>query len=179
MKNCIPTLMYIWLTIKHKAFVFWAGLKTGAPLWRLIIHDYTKFLPSEAPHYGRQFFGDKSDPLGFTYAWNHHQKNNPHHWEFWIPATGHNRGGFQDGEPLPMPEHFVREMVADWLGASRAYEGKYPKTFEEWEWFEKNFNGIRLHPASRTLVIKILCRVFKAGVLPRWLWVGNLKDIES
>ena len=64
MYNTKPTLKYIWLTVKHKVFVFRAGLRTKAPLWRLIIHDWSKFTPSEAPHYGRQFFGDKSDPEG-------------------------------------------------------------------------------------------------------------------
>jgi hypothetical protein len=33
---------YFWLTIMHKWFVFLAGFKTGAPLWRLIIHDWSK-----------------------------------------------------------------------------------------------------------------------------------------
>lgn len=38
--------------------------------------------------------------------------------------------------PLPMPEKYVREMVADWMGASKAYDGKWPK--EKWLWWEKN-----------------------------------------
>ncbi len=159
MSNFLPTAKYVWLTLKHKYFVFRAGLKTGAPIWRLLIHDYSKLLPSEAPHYGRQFFGDKSDPLGFTYAWNHHQKNNPHHWEYWIPATGHNRGGFQDNAPLPIPEHFIREMIADWLGASRAYEGTFPTSRAEWNWFNKNFDGLKLHPDSKQRALEILAEV--------------------
>jgi len=32
-------MKYFILTLKHKWFVFLAGLKTKAPLWRLIIHD--------------------------------------------------------------------------------------------------------------------------------------------
>lgn len=35
---------YFKYVIRHKWFVFIAGLQTGAPLWRLIIHDWTKFL---------------------------------------------------------------------------------------------------------------------------------------
>lgn len=160
MRNVIPTARYIWLTLKHKWFVFLAGLKTGAPLFRLLIHDWSKFTPAEAPHYGRQFFGDKSDPLGFSYAWNHHQKTNPHHWEYWIPESGHNRGGYNDHEPLPMPESYVREMVADWFGASRAYEGKWPTSRGSWAWLKANLDVIRLHPESRRMVEKVLDEAF-------------------
>lgn len=159
MSNFIPTLKYLCLTIKHKWFVFKAGLKTKAPIWRLIIHDWTKFTPMEAPHYGRQFFGDKTQPLKFSYAWLHHQKTNPHHWEYWIPITGHNRGGSGDLEPLPMPEWAVREMLADWLGATRAYQGFYPETLSEWCWFHENIIKItsQMHKDS----VKILMRVIE------------------
>lgn len=170
MSNIIPTLKYIWLTIKHKAFVFRAGIKTGAPIWRLLIHDWTKFTPSEAPHYGRQFFGDGGDPLGFAQAWNHHQKHNPHHWEYWFPITGHDRGGYPGMEPLPMPDWAVKEMVADWYGASRAYEGSWPydRPLHEWRWFTENFPKIRkqMHPATQDRVLGILSRKFAEDVLP-------------
>ena len=151
------TLKYMRLTLRHKIFVFQAGLKTKAPIWRLIIHDWTKFTLSEAPHYGRQFFGDKGDPLGFSYAWLHHQRMNPHHWEYWIPISGHNKGGFGDLEPLPMPEWAVREMVADWMGASRAYEGRWPSK-DKWPWLEANLAVIkqRMHPVTRERVDGVL-----------------------
>lgn len=158
----MPTLRYIWLTICHKWFVLLAGLRTKAPVWRLIIHDWTKFTPAEAPHYGRQFFGDKSDPLGFSYAWLHHQRNNPHHWEYWIPITGHNRGGYGDLEPLPMPEWAVREMIADWMGASRAYEGQWPRSVAGWPWLQANLPAIkgRVHVETATLIDRVLSEAF-------------------
>lgn len=133
-----------------------AGIKVGAPIHLLLIHDLSKFnLLKETIHYGRQFFGDQSDPLGFSYAWNHHQKTNKHHWEYWIPISGHNRGGYKDMQPLPMPDKYIKEMVADWLGASRAYEGIFP-TKNNWPWFEKNFQRIKLHPETRQKVIELL-----------------------
>lgn len=160
--NPIPTLKYIWLTCKHKIFVFRAGLRTRAPIWRLLIHDLSKFTRVEAPHYGRQFFGDQGDPLAFSYAWLHHQRSNPHHWEYWIPITGHNRGGYGDLEPLPMPEWAVREMVADWLGASRAYEGRWPEATQTWPWLIQNLDKIknRMHPKTCIMVDHVLSEVF-------------------
>ena len=154
--NVIPTTKYLLLTIKHKVFVFMAGLKVGAPILRLIIHDWTKFTPSEAPHYGRQFFGDKSDELGFSRAWLHHQNSNPHHWEYWVPRTGHSRGDGADNIPLPMPEWAIREMIADWMGAGKAYDGRWPP--KDWPWLSDNWPNIanRVHPETKQKVVQIL-----------------------
>jgi len=156
MKNIIPTIKYIKLTLKHKYFVFRAGLKFRVPIFNLIIHDWSKFTPSEAPHYGRQFFGDKNDDLGFARAWNHHQNYNPHHWEYWVMVNGHERGGFNAGDPIPMPEKYVREMVADWFGAARAYEGRWPVNLEEWDWFQFNFHKINVHKSTRFFIRRLL-----------------------
>lgn len=152
-------MKYLWLIIKHKWFVLLAGFKTKAPLWRLIMHDWTKFLPCELPHYQRQFFGKADNPEGFIKCWIHHQNHNPHHWEYWIPRTGHNRCNppYPDNSPVEMPEWAVREMIADWMGASRAYEGKWPTEYN-WHWFRKNFPKIltNLHPKTRYLIEEIL-----------------------
>lgn len=148
-----PILKYAWQTLKHKYFVFKAGMVIGdIPLWQLLIHDLSKFGPWELKHYGRQFFGDKGDPMGFTIAWTHHQNTNPHHWEWWIPRTAHNRGGFRENEPLPMTRNYAREMVADWVGASRAYEGQWPQSRASWKWLVNEYPKIRLHPVSKTYV---------------------------
>jgi hypothetical protein len=137
--------------------VLLAGIKIKANIWDLITHDLSKFLPSELAHYDRQFYGKADDLLGFSYAWNHHQKCNKHHWEYWIPITGHSRGGYSDLQPLPMPERYIREMIADWMGACRAYEGHYP-TKDNWPWWEKNKANIITHCHSQTnlLIFKII-----------------------
>lgn len=161
MKNLVPTLRYMWLTTKHKAFVFRAGLETGAPWWRLAIHDWSKYTPAEAPHYGRQFFGAKDDPNGFARAWLHHQNVNPHHWEYWISRTGHDRASHLKGS-LRMPMWAVREMVADWLGASRAYEGTWPKDWKSWRWLRENLRSKvlpRVHPETRQDILAVLGEV--------------------
>ncbi len=157
-KPRFPTLAYALLTLRHKWFVFLAGLHTGAPLWNLLVHDLSKFGPSELRQYGRQFYGAADRPLEFTRAWLHHQSVNAHHWEYHIPRTGHDRGGYPGGEPLEMPEPLVREMCADWLGASRTYEGRWPTSLETWPWWQKNFSSIRLHPQTRALAEMIARR---------------------
>ncbi len=139
-------MRYFWLTCKHKWFVLVAGLRIGAPLWRLVIHDWTKFLPCELPHYDRQFFGGAGDPKGFGKAWRHHWKSNDHHHQYWVG---------ENDIPLRMSGGAVREMVADWMGASRAYEGRWPKD-GWWPWFERHFDGLPLHDQTRALVMMIV-----------------------
>ncbi len=152
-----PTLRYFFLTLKHKWFVLLAGRQLKVSAWKLIIHDWSKFFPSELPHYGRQFFGKADDALGFAICWAKHQNRHPHHWEYWVPRTGHswNDAPYKDNEPLPMPESAAREMVADWMGASRAYEGHWPNP-HNWKWLSQNRPKMCLHPNSLHLIDKIV-----------------------
>jgi len=46
-----------------------------------------------------------------------------------------------------MPEQYLREMLADWRGAGRAYGN--PDTAG---WYLKNREQIQLHPASRAWI---------------------------
>lgn len=48
---------YFKYIIRHKYYVFIAGLKTKAPIHRLILHDWSKFLPNEFIPYARYFNG--------------------------------------------------------------------------------------------------------------------------
>jgi len=145
------TLQYAWSTIKHRWYVLLASRKVRLPLWQALLHDLSKFTPAELPYYGKHFFGDKSDPDGFAVAWIHHQNMNPHHWEYWIPRTIHIRAAGEPA-PWPMPERYVREMVADWLGASKAYTGSW----EMDEWLSKNLPTMKLHIKTRSLIEVVL-----------------------
>ncbi len=152
-------MKYLLLTLKHKWFVLVAGLRIGVPLWRLLLHDWTKFMPCELPHYQRQFFGAADRPMSFMRAWTHHQNSHGHHWEYWIPRTGHNRCNqpFPDNEPIPMPEWAILEMFADWQGASRTYEKRWPEP-GMWPWMQANYHRLRLrlHPDTQRKLDKLV-----------------------
>jgi hypothetical protein len=167
MNNVMPTLKYLALTIKHKWFVWKIGRKWKLPIWRLIKHDWTKFLPSELPHYGRQFFGKADQPERFARCWLRHQNRNEHHWEYWIPRSGHTRcvPPFLDNEPLQMSGIALIEMMADWAAAGRAYEGKWPN-FGEWEWINKNWNKLVLHEITREELNWIVSGLSNENSLP-------------
>lgn len=162
-------LAYFRYVLIHKWFVFLACRKYRVPLWRALIHDWTKFTPAEWSPYVHAFYssdGSKKDPkiqnstlevsqLGddFRYAWNHHQKSNPHHWQYWVLMND------EDGvQALPMPETYVREMLADWEGAGLAITGQA----DPLGWYARNKNKFIMHSRTKYLVITILAEV---GVL--------------
>lgn len=150
---------YLWYVLRHKWFVFLYCLQYGL-IWRGIVHDLSKFRLSEWSPYVNFFHGDKrpaksdigykhevdSTQVAFNIAWNHHQKRNDHHWQYWLLQ-------YDDGrvEPLPMPDVCRKEMLADWRGAGRA-QGK-PDTAL---WYVRNRDNMVLHPETRNWVEKAL-----------------------
>lgn len=141
------TIKYMLATLRHKWYVLRAGRKLPKKYrvswYRLLIHDWSKFTLSEAPYYGRHFFGDKGNFSKWQDAWLHHIHKNPHHWQYWI---------FQDGKYHEMPKKFANEMVADWMGAGRAYAGSWDMS----GWLVNNLNKIQIHENTREYVYEIL-----------------------
>jgi hypothetical protein len=196
-------LRYLSYVVRHKWFVLLAGLQTGAPLWRLVIHDWSKFLPSEWFAYVEKFHGPRREEwikkrflellrpwqgqpsdyaqrhaeyewpaevarrdAAFNVAWLKHQHRNPHHWQHWLLAEDNpskrletpQSSGTPRAFPLPMPDHFVREMVADWMGAGRAITG----TWEAGSWYERNRDNVVVDSETRRKVEVLL--VLHAGL---------------
>lgn len=146
----------------HKLHVLRAGLIVGGiPDERLFNHDASKFTEAEFPHYARHFHGDKGDPAGFARAWLHHIHCNDHHWNHWLFSDGYSPydSGIEPAGAVPMPEICVREMVADWMGASMAYQGSWDMT----DWLNENLNlgdwatsKIKIHSETENILFDVL-----------------------
>lgn len=123
--------------IKHKYHVLVTGLRIGGiPIWRLIVHDWTKFLPIEFMGSAKNYTGSgspTSPDLAYGYGWLNHENKWKHHVGYWIPRSGPFRN-----EPLPMPPTYIREMVADMMSASWDYTGSTDMT----KWLNSNFNNM-------------------------------------
>ncbi len=157
-------LRYLAYVLRHKFWVFVECCRFGMPL-RGLLHDWSKFLPSEWFGYAEYFYGDKekrnrrqfelaSDhgglhemiPWGllpadrFKLAWLHHQRRNPHHWDYWV-----YRKSAGEEFPVPMPRRFLKEMLADWRAMGRVFDGARP-------WYEKNRDRIVLRDEDRRWV---------------------------
>lgn len=152
-----PHLQYLSYVFRHKWYVFVECCKLGIPLLG-ILHDWSKFRPSEWFSYVDYFHGSNvkkiQDKTGyykpidtgharFDFAWFLHQKRNKHHWQYWqIPGDGWG------SKPLLIPHKYRREMLADWRGASRAQGG----TSDVTEWYEKNGQKLQLDKTTRDWV---------------------------
>ena len=146
-------LQYLSYVLRHKWFVFLESCKLGIP-WQGITHDMSKLLPSEWMPYANFFYGNKVQPIrdstgyykptdtgdaAFDFAWLLHQKRNKHHWQWW--CLPEDEAGLKT---LPIPERFLREMLADWQGAGRAQ--RRPDTLA---WYSKNGHKIQMEAKSR------------------------------
>lgn len=178
-------LRYLLYVLRHKYHVLVAGRRLGVPLWRLIVHDWSKFTRAEWGPYVRRFYGGGGNDEEFRAAWLHHVQENPHHWEHWstwcrnkiaygqpatlpalkeaLPILGGVFWGM-DAEEVedvvrPMPETYAREMVADWIGAGRA-QGKD----DLFRWWHEKRDRMILHPETRQKVNGLVYAYHKRAV---------------
>ena len=156
-------VQYYNVLCKHIECVIETGRKLGVPDEQLVLHDLSKFGVDEFPVYARNFYGGGAT-AEFAYAFNHHLHHNPHHWQHWCfptPYDDRDDGAMSNsnvvGSALAMPETFVREMVANWVGASMAYNGSPDLT----AWLKDHAAKIRLHPDTAKLLSAILYDNFR------------------
>jgi hypothetical protein len=105
-------------------------------------HDKSKYSKEEFEGYRRNFYGEvgEKDQVLFDQAWNHHQKLNPHHWEFWVMYKP------EGSVPLQMRKKYVIEMLCDWGAMSYKFVN-LPSI-----WYHENRDKMLLHPFTRSIV---------------------------
>ncbi len=157
-------LKYLSYIVRHKWFVLCACWSRGL-YWQGIVHDWSKFLPSEWLPYAEYFYGprytvdDRRRALAvcsaifpseeeirrrFDVAWLKHLHRSPHHWQHWVLRED---SGLT--KPLEMPRRYAVEMVCDWKGAGRVMNGKSDNTVS---WYFRHKSDMSLHPATQKLV---------------------------
>ena len=120
--------------IKHRWFVFLHCYYAGIPLQGLI-HDLSKFSPVEFFEGVKYYQGDKSpinackEANGYSMAWFHHKGRNKHHFEYWIDCMD------DGGKTIKMPYKYALELICDFLGAGKAYNGKNFTYRNELDWW--------------------------------------------
>ena len=146
---------YLQYLNRHIEFVQLAGAKLLVPDAQLDAHDHSKFGKDQFYGYAMQFFGGGA-PHEFAMAWLSHQNTEKHHWEYWILRSDHvaAKSGAENGI-LPMPHVYAREMVADWMSASKTYTGSWDMT----KWLLDNIPKIKIHSSTRTLLRSILAEI--------------------
>ena len=110
----------------HKILVMQGCFKIG--LYKQgILHDLSKYSPSEFWVGVKYYQGTQSpnnaerEALGYSSAWLHHKGRNRHHYEYWLDYTATGKRG--EIVPVPMPDRYIAEMLADRIAASKIYSG--------------------------------------------------------
>ena len=150
------SLRFFWAVVKHKWFFLQSGLALKVEPRRLISHDWSKFRPSIARGMRLLFKTQRSprEDRKLKLAIMRHKHQEAHHWEAWVEVTT------TASVPVRIPDPIVREMVADWLAASRAYSGKWPQSQKAWKWYNETYDKILLHPDTHCLVKVLLSKWF-------------------
>lgn len=128
-----------------------------------LFHDLSKFSPIEFFE-SVKYYDGKISPIdvckkknGYSKAWLHHKGRNPHHYEYYIDNLDYG------GVPLLMPKKYALELVADYIGAGKAYmEDSFSYKAEyEW-WVNKRKTPLAMHEANINFVEKSLYGLMKA-----------------
>ncbi len=117
----------------------------------ILYHDDSKFSSEEFEGYRQYFYtADREikDKEAFLRAWNHHQKSNEHHWEYWVIYKK------EGSVALEIPFIYLIEMLCDWTAMSVKFKNK-PS-----EWFSKNEYAILLHDNTYNMVKDYLHNTF-------------------
>lgn len=110
---------------RHRHKVIANCFRAGIP-WRGLLHDLSKYSPTEFWAGARHYQGDRSpnegerEEYGYSAAWLHHKGRNRHHFEYWVDYDVRTK----QLKAIEMPQVFLIEMFCDRIAASKIYNGK-------------------------------------------------------
>lgn len=114
------------------------------------VHDNSKFDEIEYNEYLNYFYPSPECPKDehlFNIAWNHHQKCNPHHWQYWILI-----GDGAHIQCLDMPLKYVAEMCCDWHSFSLTDKPENTA----YNWWKSRKDLIMVSPKTSKLIDEIV-----------------------
>ncbi len=135
---------------KHRFLVLGGCFRVGL-YWQGLVHDLSKYSPTEFLTGVRYYQGNRSpnsaerEDKGYSEAWMHHKGRNRHHYEYWTDVNSATR----QYESLPMPRKYLVEMVMDRRAACMTYQGKAYTDSAALNYFRKSMERDRMHPQTR------------------------------
>ena len=149
---------------KHKKEVFRQCGACGIG-WQGILHDLSKFGPTEFIPSAKYFQGNRSpieaekEAIGYSAAWMHHKGHNKHHWEYWTD--------FADNGSIianKMPARYVIEMICDWIGAGRVYSKENWTCASPLAYYNKVRAGRYFHIDTEAVILECLNLILNQGL---------------
>ena len=172
------TLRKAWLhfkTITHHRHLVLRGCFAVGLYRQGLLHDLSKYMPSEFLVGARYYQGDRSpnnaerEETGASLAWLHHKGRNRHHYEYWMDYNAHSvLNGPHPSDaaivPVKMPGRYVVEMLMDRIAASKTY---HPDTYRDSDplgyYLRGNKNDVLIHPETAALLEKLLRMLAEKG----------------
>lgn len=151
-------------TITHHKILVCEGCWKVGLLRQGLLHDLSKYSPTEFLVGARYYQGDRSpnnaerEDIGYSTAWLHHKGRNRHHYEYWIDystraSEGNGRVGIM---PAKMPGRFVVEMFMDRIAACKVYCGADYTDADPWNYYSQGDTAQFLHPETARLIEHLL-----------------------
>ena len=159
LKNVIK---HFCLITRHRWLVFKLCCRIGLP-WRGLLHDLSKYSPTEFLESIRYYEGTRSpimgakEEKGYSKAWLHHKGRNKHHSEYWIDLNAPQKA------PI-MPYKYLAEMLCDKLAAGLIYQGKNWTKGYQLEYWKKEREKVLINENIKELVTDFLVQVSKDGI---------------
>lgn len=180
---------YFKYVMRHKWFVLVASFRIGGSIFRAIIHDLSKFMPSEWFAYADYFYGGswparnsihgdmRNLPIktaedvqeAFDIAWLVHQRRNRHHWQWWVLHEDNpdiSRYLVQENgqcySPIMLYDDRKKRVVAE-----------FPFQDGSWEESQKAYLAAKAH--ARHLCTKVLSmpRIYVYEMVADWMGAGR------
>jgi len=152
----------------HKLLVLEGCWKVG--LYRQgLLHDLSKFSPTEFLVGARYFQGDRSpnnaerEDIGYSTSWLHHKGRNRHHFEYWVDYNLRGKKGESPLIPVKMPGRYVVEMLMDRIAACKIYMGKDYYDGAALAYYRQGNAHSFMHPETAALLEKLLCMLAEKG----------------
>lgn len=113
---------------------------------QLAVHDSSKYELDEMVPYimwHTMELRDKETEALYYGAYSKHVHRNEHHFNHWLlPLYGDiSEGSSAELRKLSMPPEYIDEMIADWHGANKSYQGHWDIS----EWFNENIPNMLMH----------------------------------
>ena len=162
------------LITRHKWVVFKLCCRIGL-FWRGIVHDLSKYSPTEFFESVRYYEGNRSPIVstkqdkGYSEAWLHHKGRNKHHSEYWVDMNA--------PEKMPiMPYKYTAEMLCDKLAAGIIYQGKNWNKGYPLEYWKKERERIWMNDKLKEMVTEFFTQVSIEGI-DKILTRENVQDL--
>lgn len=172
----IKTLKHLKTVTKHRWYVFKLCCKVGEP-WRGLVHDLSKFSPTEFSESCKYYVGTRSpitgakESKGYSEAWLHHKGRNKHHLEYWVdydPSLKENA--------IVMPYKYAVEKVCDNLSAGMVYLGKNWNNEYQYNYWMQEREHIMVNPKTDKFMTEVFSQIKDNGI-NNTLTKKNMKEI--